>query len=184
MKIAKKCTKCALYKSVDSFSMNGAKYRHSACKECRSLARVRINDTPRGLAYTRWQCMKLRCYGGVPKNRKYYSEKGIVVCDRWLEFENFLADMGYPPGPEYQLDRIDSRGIYEHANCRWATPSEQSRNRPDRNLIEISGRSQLLSDWAKESGLDLRLIYGRMKRGLVGEALLRPIKTKYRHVAP
>lgn len=52
-----------------------------------------------------------------------------MVCGRWLNsFKNFLADMGYKPGPEYTLDRRNNDGNYEPDNCRWATPKEQRNN--------------------------------------------------------
>lgn len=54
----------------------------------------------------------------------------ITICESWVDaFENFYADMGPRPGPEYSLDRIDVNGNYEPGNCRWATASEQVSNR-------------------------------------------------------
>jgi len=77
-----------------------------------------------------WSEMKTRCYN--PNRKKdflNYQMRGITVCDRWLHsFENFLADMGEKP-PGLTLERIDNERGYSPDNCKWATYSEQNKNR-------------------------------------------------------
>jgi hypothetical protein len=91
--------------------------------------------------YTSWKSMIGRC--GNPNNPDYhrYGGRGIVVCERWKEFANFLADMGERPAGK-TLDRYPNNdGDYEPGNCRWATPAEQARNRSKKagGVSEITG---------------------------------------------
>lgn len=83
--------------------------------------------------YICWSDMKKRCYNKNNKRFKDYGGRGIVVCERWLNYyENFLSDMGVRPTSKHSLDRINNDGIYEPSNCRWATRTVQDMNRRKR----------------------------------------------------
>lgn len=103
--------------------------------------------------YKAWAGIKTRCLNSKNKVYKYYGGRGITVCERWLKFENFLADMGLKPSAQHSIDRIDNNGNYEPSNCRWATDKEQTRNRRSNIIVEHEGVAMCMADAAELSGV-------------------------------
>jgi hypothetical protein len=78
-------------------------------------------------SYNTWRAMIRRCTISTDKDYSRYGGKGVSICPAWLEYKNFVADMGEPEGDE-TLDRIDTYGNYSPENCRWAGVQTQNRN--------------------------------------------------------
>lgn len=112
--------------------------------------------------YSSWQAMHGRCRDS--RNPKY-GGRGITVCDRWDNFENFLLDMGPKPTADHSIERINNDLGYSPENCRWATRSEQLRNTRRNFILEYNGEEKPLVEWIEILGLDYGLVHLRLYRG-------------------
>jgi hypothetical protein len=123
------------------------------------------NRTTYRAEYRVWVEMRKRCRNPKRSNYHLYGARGIRVCDRWERFDNFLADMGPRPSSRHSLDRIDPDGHYEPGNVRWATATQQARNKRTNRRITYDGRTQLLTDWANELGIRKSVLHWRLAQG-------------------
>lgn len=126
-------------------------------------------------AFMSWRSMLERCLTPAMNAFPQYGGRGIKVCARWMDFRNFIADMGPRPSG-LSLDRINNDGHYEPTNCRWATRVEQARNTSYN--VWIDGELQI--DVARRAGIDSRSVSRRFRRGERGDALLRPALRPYK----
>lgn len=134
--------------------------------------------------YNSWFSMIRRCT--YPKNPSFhnYGGRGITVCERWMNFENFFADMGEKPVGT-SLDRWPDRyGHYQPTNCRWATFKQQNANLRTNILYEI-GDEMLTGAEIHERNrcaIPLHTFLARMRAGwAVDDALKRPLRLDRRH---
>jgi hypothetical protein len=108
---------------------------HTASCGCsQQVAAVAVNTTHGQTAngvespeYKSWGSMWTRVQNPRRDDSHRYGGRGITVATRWRDFSAFLGEMGPRPAGT-SLDRIDNSQGYSAANCRWATPSTQSRN--------------------------------------------------------
>jgi hypothetical protein len=114
---------------------------------------------------------KLRCYPD-------YGGRGIRVCRRWLlSFENFLADVGYKPGPEWTLGRKNNNGNYTPKNVRWETREQNFRNRRSSRILSDGKRRMTLVEWSIATGLNRTTITQRIAKGWSErDAVTKPLR--------
>jgi len=133
--------------------------------------------------YSVWRNMRSRCSDQKNKEYQNYGGRGIKVCAAWQDsFGAFLSDMGERPSLDLTLDRIDTDGNYEPSNCRWATLTEQARNKRNNRLFEIEGERKTLNEWCEIYKVNPVLAKSRIsKKWSILDALNRPKGSRIAH---
>lgn len=111
-----------------------------------------------------WNHMKRRCLNPTNKAYKDYGGRGIKICEKWLNFENFYRDMGPRPSSKHSIERVNNDGNYEPDNCLWILKSDQNKNQRSNLIINYQGETKILSEWAKSLNLKYMFLYHRLIR--------------------
>lgn len=122
--------------------------------------------------------MKSRCYNPNVRSYKDYGLRGITICDEWLNpeliktnhgaqskgwlaFKKWALENGYTDN--LTIDRIDNNKGYSPENCRWVNRKVQSNNRNFCRVITYKGKTQNLTQWCYELGLNYKKTHRRIK---------------------
>lgn len=151
--------------------------KNGSVKSCgcygREAASLRMHDMnyrhgrePRRL-YETWKNMRRRCTPGGP-GCEYYANRGICVCQEWMEsyerFREWSLSHGYADA--LTIDRIDNDGNYEPSNCRWVSRLVQSNNKRTNRVIEYGGETHTMAEWSRILNVSYCAIKYRVNHGL------------------
>jgi hypothetical protein len=114
-------------------------------------ARLTSHGKSNSREYRIWSGMLRRCTNQKAANYENYGGRGISVCERWRNFENFYADMGVCPDG-HSIDRKNNDSNYEPGNCRWATRTEQNNNSRHNNIVTYRGEQMSLAEAVRRAG--------------------------------
>ena len=126
---------CGRTRSISSNVLRTLNQQSCGCLKGHNLSHPPKYGIPK-LAFWRWANMMRRCYSPTSeKDKRNYMDRGIVVCPEWHDPRKYYVDMGDAPFDGATIDRVNNDGNYELKNCRWATYSEQNKNRrPSKRL--------------------------------------------------
>lgn len=140
---------------------------------CRPTAEYRTKE------YHAWIRMIHRCHNADYDGFATYGGRGIWVCDRWRDsYDAFLLDMGRAPHVDLSIERIDNDGGYccgrptcldcrrrgiRKTNCRWATKTEQARNRRTNVIITYRGLKKTMVEWAEFLHITRKCLWKRLQ---------------------
>ena len=111
-----------------------------------------------------WRTMIARCTNPNQRAFAHYGARGIKVCKRWMKYQNFLIDMGPRPSAQHSLERINVDGDYKPSNCRWATRSEQQKNKTSTKWYTNGEFTGTLVECADRLGISKALALWRWKQ--------------------
>lgn len=151
--------------------VSAKKLRYNESKQCLECARVKNGAyaTEDPLLYRVWSGMNTRCYNKKNKDYPRYGERGITICQEWLDdpnkFFSWAKENGWEPG--LLIDRENNDLGYSPYNCRFVTAKVSSNNRSSNKRGIAFGEEKTLAEWSDDPRcvVPRYLIYMRIERG-------------------
>jgi len=135
-----------------------------------SFKKTGMSRTPE---YTAWIRMRRSCYDTDYKDYARYGARGIQVCEEWKnDFLAFFSYVGKRPSSKHSIDRYpNNNGNYEPGNVRWATCTQQARNRRSSKLIEFNGVTKSMVEWSVEFNIPYVIMKSRIRHNWTMERI-------------
>ncbi|MDY7537542.1 hypothetical protein RGU72_04655 [Undibacterium sp. 5I1] len=156
-------------------SFRGTSLTQEDVKSCGCLRKDRGSKslTKHGLyyhtSYSTWSRMMTRCYNVKSADFPEYGGRGIIVCARWHDVANFIADMGVKPLGA-SIDRIENDKGYKPDNCRWSNPVEQANNTRKNVRVSFEGESMTIAEVARRADVNYKALHYLIHtKGLLAE---------------
>lgn len=155
-----KCIHCGVVKQMQ---LSTFKYKKSTkCSHYIQIGDVKIPNLLEDKSIPNQRLRRIflgilrRCFDSKDKNYRFYGEKGVAVCQEWINeprlFYEWSIDNGYKES--LTIDRIQDNKDYSPENCRWVLPIDNFRYKGNTNYITatitLSGRQW--SDLIPEHG--------------------------------
>ena len=107
-----------------------------------------------------------RCYNENCSGYYNYGDRGITVCDEWLNspqaFNDWAIKNGFRVG--LSIDRIDNNKGYSPDNCRWVSNHFNMIHRRVVNWLKVDGVDNTLADWSRLFGYSRQFFYDYYKK--------------------
>lgn len=116
-----------------------------------------------------------------------YGGRGVKVCEEWRHdysaFREWALANGYDEGAAHgdcTIDRIDPNGDYSPTNCRFVDMRTQQNNKRNNRLVTMDGKTQSVTQWCRELGLNPKTVNSRIHMGWEPvDALTKPIHHEF-----
>jgi hypothetical protein len=143
--------------------IRGSHLRQGQTMHCGCLTFGNMKSRSSHPLWSTYQGIRQRCTNPNYKGYKNYGGRGIYLCERWNQFQNFVEDMGPKPSSGHSIERKDNMKGYSPDNCVWATSWQQNRNTRHARKITFNGVCRHLTDWCKELGIKDSTLHWRLR---------------------